>query len=47
MTFYYVDSKKCTMTIDDADNCGKQIEFFGDRDVFIPQNDAEVERHCK
>lgn len=43
----FLDSQKCEMTIDQADQCGKRITFFGDEEMFIPQNEEDMEKHCQ
>jgi hypothetical protein len=39
--------QKCNMTEVYADECGKKILVFGNRDVKIPKEIEELEKHCK
>ncbi|CAG2181254.1 unnamed protein product [Oppiella nova] len=36
----------CGCELKEADDCGMKGSFFGNRDVLVPTNEAEMDKHC-
>lgn len=44
---YAAPAEKCTMTLEEVDNCGTKLIPFADKNSTMPSNAEEMEKHCK